>query len=287
MPRLSPDELAHRRSGMGSTDIVEALGLAPWDGAGPMRVYLAKTTDAPDATDDDRGELEWGHVMEPVILEWYQRTMGVTVLPGGPVHHREHPWIWATLDGTVVDADKNVEVKNVGSQMAHHWDAYEDDGVPRYVRAQCVIGMACSGKRACDVVAAVAGRPPHVWTVGWDAELWQLLVDGARGFWAMVQKGEAPPLDATPASKEYLRQRYPSNVDRVIVEADDATDDLGMERVELAGIIERAEARKSVIDAEIMERIGTHGGAQGSGWKMTWKLDKNGVRRQRFTGPRS
>ena len=42
MPRLTAEELAERRLGMGSTDVVEACGFAPWQGAGPMRLYCEK-----------------------------------------------------------------------------------------------------------------------------------------------------------------------------------------------------------------------------------------------------
>ena len=51
MPRLSEQERAERRNGMGSTCIVEANGLAPWKGAGPMRLYCEKMGIAsPDPT---------------------------------------------------------------------------------------------------------------------------------------------------------------------------------------------------------------------------------------------
>jgi predicted phage-related endonuclease len=246
-----------------------------------MRVYLAKTTDLQDS--DDRPELEWGHVMEPVILAWYERETGAKVLPGGQVQHRSLPWLWSTLDAKVIGAPRNVEIKNVASNMGVHWDAYSDDGVPRYVRAQVTIGMACTGATSCDVVASVGGRPPHVWTVPWDPDLGALLIRGAERFWASVVKRQAPTLDGTSASKAYLRARYPSNADRVIVPADEETDAFGKKRIELKRACDEAASEIDRLDAEIMALVGSHDGAEGDGWKMTWKIDKNGVRRQRFT----
>lgn len=287
MPRLTPDQLAARRMGLGATDVVEALGLAPWDGAGPMRLFLAKTTERPDDEAGDNGaELSWGHVMEPVLISWYEQETGRKTLPGGHVPHPTESWLWATLDASVIGESLQVEAKNVGSQFAWHWDASSEDGVPRYVRAQVTIGMACSGKRLCDVVASVGGRAPHIWTVAYDEELARLLIDGARDFWRLVEARKAPPLDATSATKEYLRAKYPSPVDRIIVEASAEVDAWGKARHEAAQMEKRAAEEKTALDARILDAVGEHDGVLGDGWKMTWKTGKDGVRRQRFTGPK-
>ncbi len=287
MPRLSPPELASRKLGMGSTDVVEALGLAPWEGAGPMRVYMAKTSLAPEDDPDEAGHLDWGHIQEPVILAWYERTTSARCLPCGQVRHPTHDWLWASLDATVLGESKNVEVKNVGSNMAAHWDSYIEDGVPRYVRAQVTIGMACSGKRSTDVVASVAGRPPHIWTVAYDEELASLLIAGAAAFWEATRNGIAPALDHTDASKAYLLAKYPSNADKIVIDADADAEALGQRRAALSIQSRGCDREIKRIDAELLARIKDHDairGVRGNGWKMTWRLNMNGDRRQRFTG---
>lgn len=284
MPRLTAEQLAERRLGMGATDVVEALGLAPWEGAGPMRVFMAKTGHDPDdAAGDNGAELEWGHILEPVILDWYERETDRKCFPGGHVPHRHEPWLWATLDATVIGEDRNVEIKNVGANMARHWDAYAEDGVPRYVRAQAIIGQACNGKRLTDVVACIGGRSPTIFTVAWDEALADLLIAGGRAFWKLVQDNTPPPLDATPSTKDYLRRKYPSNEDRVVVDAHEALEELAQERIACAKREAEAKARKAVLDAKLLAEVGARDGVQGVGWKMTWKLDRNGDRRQRFT----
>lgn len=288
MPKLSPPELSARSSGMGSTCIVEANGLAPWSGAGPMRLYCEKLgitlPDDAEEDEDDSDHLEWGHVMEPVIADWYERTRGVKLQLGGPVYSREVPNFWATLDRTVIGASKLVEVKNVGSPSLYRkWDASSPDGVPSYVRAQVTIAMDFHGARECDVVACIGGRPPHVWTVFYDDDLASLLLSGGIRFWGLVTARTPPPMDHTPASKVYLRDKYPREEDPIIVDADQDLDTLGSARAELARTAKRAAEEVARHDAEILRRIGLHTGARGNGWRMTWKIDKNGVRRQRFT----
>jgi putative phage-type endonuclease len=282
MPRLTKEELAHRKNGMGSTDVVEALGLAPWEGAGPMRVYMSKITD--DVDDGASDEMDWGHHIEPLILAWYEQKTGAKVVPGGHVPHRDHPWLWASLDGSVFGGDRNVEIKNVGANMAKHWDTYAEDGVPRYVRAQVIIGMACTGKRLCDVVASVGGRPPHIWTVAWDEELWQVMLDEASEFWHRVLDRVPPPLDHTAASKEYLRIKYPAHaVDRVIVEASSPAEMIAANRITAAQHEKRSKILKDKLDAELLDMVGTHDGLKGDTWQMTWRVGKDGKRKQRFT----
>lgn len=283
MPRLTPEQLASRKLGMGATDVVEALGLSPYEGAGPMRLFLRKTQ--PDLADDDAAEgdwLEWGHIQEPVILAWYERATGNKCVEGGHVPSLTDPWLWATLDASVMGESRIVEVKHVGSNMARHWDAYAEDGIPRYVRAQVTIGMYCSGKRLADVVASVGGRPPHVWTVEYDPELAALLVDGARAFWRNCEARVAPPLDATPATKDYLRRKYPAD-ERAMREAVGGEESLGTMRAAWAEAHKKAADTIAKLDAQLLEACADAKGIQGEGWKMTWKLGKDGKRRQRFT----
>lgn len=284
MPRLSKEELAERPNGMGATDVVEALGLSPWQGAGPMRVFLAKTSgQIEEETDPEKiAWLDWGHTLEPVLSAWYEGEKGVELLPGGHVRHREIPWLWSTLDAKA--PDRIVELKNVGSNTAHHWSVADEDGVPRYVRGQCLLGQACLGTRLTDVVASIGGRPPHVWTVAWDEELVRLLLKGATDFWMRVQSGMAPPLDATPATKEYLRRKYPSREDDAILPSTPEVDDLAAERIAHALEEKKHEARKVLLDHEILDRIGQHNGMRGEGWSMSWRVNKRtGKRQQRFT----
>ena len=283
MPRLSKAELAARHLGLGATDVVEALGLAPWQGAGPMRLYLDKTGQAEERERDPEREaaLDWGHAMETLLADWYESSRTVKTLLGGHVPHREIPWLWATLDRKA--PDRIVEIKHVGAGMAHHWDASAEDGVPRYVRAQVTIGMACLGARLCDVVADVAGRPPHVWTVAWDEELWEAIREGAARFWALVQARTPPPLDATDATKEMLRRKWPGGEDRVVLAADFLVEDIAARRVEAAIEECKWKTKKILADVELMDRVGNAQGIRGEGWSFTHKTDKSGKRRTRFT----
>jgi predicted phage-related endonuclease len=275
--------------GLGSTDIVEINGLAPWQGAGPMRVWCEKkgvlnSDDAQEVDEDRAAALEWGHVQEPVIADWYARTRGVQLMLGGHVPNPFNSRMWASLDRKVVGEPRLVEIKNVGSpRLYRHWDASDPDGVPDYVRAQVTIAMGFACADECDVVASVGGRPPHVWRVFLDVDLFRALVDEAEVFLRMLAADSPPSLDHTPASKTYLRARYPRNVEHTIVQADANMDCVGMARARAAADEAAAAKVKAHHDAILMSAIGDADGVEGTGWRMTWKCDKTGVRRSRFT----
>lgn len=294
MPRLSEQELAHRRTGMGSTCIVEACGFAPWKGAGPMRLWnekmgivSANDVEEQDDLDDDREWLEWGHIQEPVIADWYEKKRGVSLQLGGPVFAHDVPNFWATLDRTIIGANKLVEIKNVGSpRLYSHWDVSSPEGVPNYVRAQVTIAMRYSGADECDVVASVGGRPPHVWTVFYDAELGEMLHQGGLRFWQLVKDGTPPPLDHTDATRDYLRAKYPREVRGELLEATNEIDVIALER-KLAAEYEKSYGnKKRTLDAELMAKLGDAPGFRGEWGSFTWKLNAKGERASRFTPAR-
>lgn len=287
MPRLSPEEIAMRMGGMGSTDLVEvalsAKGLVPWKGASPMRVYCRKRGIMPELI-EPTAEQDWGHIQEATILAWYERETKTTVLPGGRITHPIEPWLWATLDARVLGGTRIVEVKHVGRWMAAGWNDSDAGGIPHHVRAQVVIGQACSGSTSTDVVASIGGMPPRIWRVAYDAELADMMIDAGRKFWTEHVLAEVPPeLDDSSATRAYLDAKYPK-------ERSPETRDATPEEIEIGDMllgsrqnVELEKARSGFLYAKLLERVGDGGGLHCQNWKITWKTNKSGVRTPRFT----
>lgn len=253
-----------------------------------MRVYCEKLgLSSPDDADlDDSGSdhLDWGHRQEPVIAQWYADTNRCELLPGGQIACSDYPFLWATLDRKVIGQPILVECKNVGSpHFYRHWNTSDPDGVPNYVRAQVTIALAftCAGR--CDVVASIGGRPPHIWTVWPDDKLACNLIGRALSFWTDAINRVPPPLDETDSTRAFLLSRYPENTDPRLVEASSIVDDMGRLRKKLSSRMSGDVRELQRIDNEILSSVGDCDGIRGDGWKMTWRTDKNGVRRSRFT----
>jgi len=280
VPRLSAEQRAARRNGLGTTDVIQILGIAPWEDAGPM------------------AEQAWGHAQEPVILAWYEREIAPVIPVWRTVHHPKHEWLFATLDAYAAGNERrNIEIKHRGPfGLREGWNDADPAGVPQHVRVQAVLGMAVREAPETDVVCSVAGSPPRVWRVGYDAELADRVIEDARRFWTDHIVGQRPPdLDATAATRTYLDAKYPREEDAIVVKASAEIDAIGQERVAHALAELASRNSKSVCDALLLEAIATHSGIENptqfskngcvfsDAWRMTWKTNKNGKRVPRFT----
>jgi predicted phage-related endonuclease len=252
-----------------------------------MRLYCEKLGIPHESDEDDPDRdaaLEWGHVQEEVIADWYARERSVYIFAVPPIRWPGDWPFWATLDRKCHDNSRIVEIKNVGSpRMYRHWDASSADGIPNYVRAQVTIQMCFTGIHTCDVVACVGGRPPHVWTVFYDDELAHLLLEGAKKFWRLVESDTPPTLDGSKATRAYLLHKYPQESDRVVEDCTEEEHQLAIARASASALSKKYARDMAELDAKLLSLIGNRAGIKGEEWSMTWKTDKNGNRRQRFT----
>ena len=295
--RLSAEQLAARRGGMGSTDVVEALGLAPWEGSGPMRVYAEKRgllAPEDDAEDERAQALEWGHIQEPVIARWYMQKTGLELFPCGTTWSTEpgEEWLFCTHDYAIHGGGvrKGVEIKHRNSFMSFRegWDDSDPNGIPDSVRAQVTLQMRICRYDEVDICASLGGQPPRVWTIAYDRALSDSLVADGGAFWRdRILAGVAPPVDGTSASRAYLLATYPHETDPILVDADESMNEIAHRRIQAATTCVSSEVEKRRSDDELLALIATHSGARGrvrgAGWQLTWKTDKNGRRTPRFT----
>jgi putative phage-type endonuclease len=286
MPRLTPEQIAGRRSGLGSSDIAEVVGLAPWEGASPIRLYAEKRGLLPVDDAEPSEQQELGHLLEPLLVQLYERKSKYETLPGGTVQHRAHPWAFASLDAKILGKSAALEIKLVGVGMMRHWDFGSDDGIPHYVRAQCAWAMACAELDEVHVSVLLCGTQHRVFYVRRDRELEAELLAAGETFWGLVQAGTPPPLDGTDGTRTYLEARFPSPPAELEVEADASIRGVGVARAGYAVAQSRAESNKREADAAIMSWMGERNAtvAWCPEWRATWRAGKAGGRRAfRFT----
>ena len=215
MPRLTNDQVAERRLGIGSSDIPVILGLSPYADASRAALWLEKTGAyiAPH-DDEDSQAMELGHALEPVLCEFYERQSGFRIERSGPgvesVRHPEHAWRRANLDGRIAGRRAAVEVKTVGIGMARHWDMHDDDGIPHYVRAQVAWQMHVADIDEVHVVGLIGGPTGfRAWVIRRDMALEAAIVREADAFHEAVVSGTEPELDGSDAVRAWLTERYP------------------------------------------------------------------------------
>ena len=265
MGRLSAQQIADRRLGIGSSDVATVLGLSPYQGNTPLALWLEKTGQAVEVERDDMA-LDLGHLLEPVLVGVFERQSGLTVLTKGDgvesVAHPDHPWRRANLDGRIADKRAAVEVKVVGVGMMRDWDTNTDDGIPHYVRVQVAWQMHVADLDTVFVVALIGGTTFRVFEVSRDLEIERQIVTVCEAFWSRVQSRAEPEIDGSAIARAWLNRLYPPREPEVVVtldaedEGDRDTIRLARARVVEAALEKQAKANKEYVTNALIRAMG-------------------------------
>ncbi len=253
---LTAEQIAERRSGVGSSEIAAVCGISPY--AGPHDVWSAKVYCEESI---DNVHTRFGKRLEPVLLAYYAETTGHTLdCESVTRRHPDHPWALATVDGLVVvdDGDDNirpawiVEAKTADWKVADQWGEEGTDQIPEQYLCQVQWQMFVLDLPRADVVALV-GKDWRIYTVMADAGFQAFLFVSAQQFWGYVERQELPPIDASDGCIANLGRRnrggdYVSGVDEI--------EEMVVRLAQAKADIEDAETRKKRLQAEIMAAVG-------------------------------
>src|SRR5574343_982245 len=175
-----------RRKGIGGSDVAAILGISPWKS--DYQVYLEKIGEAGPKKQNDA--MSYGLLVEPVIRQWYtNETANVFIIPHGPIASKKYPWMRATLDG-VTRAPRVIEIKTARSSQ--DWGEPGTDEIPDYYAAQVHHYMVVTEIPVCDVVVSFAGSMPVIYSVEWDQEIADMLIEREADFWRRVEERDPP-----------------------------------------------------------------------------------------------
>lgn len=281
MPRLTPEQISERRSGLGSSDVASIMGVNPY-GGNSISVFAEKMGIV--ERDPPGDEAEVGHELEPWMLAWYTRTTGQPLHLGGTCHHPTKPWAFATIDGRAEATfatlpslkARVVEVKIVGGRMMYDWNTNIDDGVPDYVRIQNVWQLGCiPDVDQVDTAACLGGTTRKIFRIDRDRDLEGLVFDRCEQFWVdyIVAKRE-PPLDHTAISRKIIEAKFPIEEPDNWIAADAHLEGLGLARIEAAKAAKTGEELRKKLDHDLRNAIGTATGIVAEYFKASWKHPK-------------
>lgn len=285
MPALTKEQKQARRHSIGSSDIAEVIGVAPWENASPVRLFAEKTGVLGDDDEEEDGEeVELGHLLEPVLIALYERESGRQTLPGGTVTHRSFPWATATLDAKIIGVSAALECKAVGIGMHRGWDLLADDGIPHYVRCQANWQMGCADLEEIHVSVLMTGTRRRIFYVPRDRELETMLFDAGAEFWRRVQAKEVPPLDGSKGTRAYLDAKYPPPPKPVEDVAPKELEEIGRGLVLAKRRAKEETTHANQLGAELMRHMGDRGLSvlKGESWRATWSIPKKAGAKRRF-----
>lgn len=269
---LTAEQLALRKTRIGSSEIGMLLGLSPH--GGPLEVFMGKTLPAHERNGE---HMEWGSTVEWSILEYHAKREGMRIERPGTLLHPDHKFICATPDGIGTGASgvpMVIEAKNVGRWMSGDWGE-EGDDCPFHFLSQvhwemgATVRLGLTGELG-HLVPAIAGEAPRKYEVRFDAELYAGLIEVAAKFVRDHLETGKPP-DASPSdTAEYIRRRYVKHDDNLL----EPTPELTALVTEVSYLRQQKKALETdLVDAEnrLKTAIGEACGVVGL---CTWKTQK-------------
>ena len=264
---MTPEQREARRSSLGASEIAAVAGIDPFRGA--WDVWAEKM--GLDIAEPVAGS-DMGHLFERPLLEYYSRQTGIALTYPETMRSPFESWMSATPDGLA--ADRVVQVKVVGKDMAYKWD----NGVPEYVVCQVQWEMIVTRRPLATVVACVGGTDYRALDIVADSEIQQSLFEIGREFWeSHVLTGAPPEPDASEACRKALSARY-RKLSGEMVPATRELIDLAYQHKRLGKQARALEAEREAIGNTLRLAIGDSSGFEWEDGRCTWKPDKNGTR---------
>ena len=181
-------ETEDRSKFIGASEVPEALGLSPYQGASPVRLAQEKLG-LIERKQIDPKLSEWGHRLQPTILRAVEDRIGVRVRESDePKFHKTENWLRARTDGVTADG-RIVEVKNYAEgRAAKYPDENSPEELPLYDLVQVAVEMACHDVEVAHFGVLFGGRDFRCYRIERDPDFEQEILNRLGKFWSFVQK---------------------------------------------------------------------------------------------------
>lgn len=244
----SPEWHALRASGIGGSDIAAICQTSPW--TSPFALWAKKTGRIEDTVGASEAA-EWGNILEPVILDQFEKRSGLTVHRDvGTWAHNDRPWQLANPDAIWEDAEGNLGIIEVKTSR------YEDDwanGVPEYYRTQVLWYAQTFGfNTTIYVVALFAGSKYRTYELTPDSFEQDNNLAEVEKFRKYLDTDTQPDFDGATSTYETVRQLHPE------IDGDSEVDlgDLWVHAANALGDEKKVSAKATEMKSRILDALG-------------------------------
>lgn len=265
-----------RHQRIGSADIPAILGISQY--ASIHDVWLKKTGLVGEEPESEA--MMHGNLIEPIVGRIYEIKKGAKLRKNNDTFaHPQFPFVTATPDFFDVESGRIIEAKVCGPRTFLQYGQEHEpaaDAVPLAVQTQVQYQMGVLGHDVADVAACFA-TSTRIYTLKFDAELFDIMLRQARRFWRLVETKTPPQVDGKEGAANMLKALFPKAVsDARPARAEE------LEAVQ-ALVAARAEQAKAEQAAELAkQRIQTMMADTEAIWsdtfRLRWKHQKNGQR---------
>lgn len=253
--------LRERRRGIGASDAPALMGLSTF--TTPFQLYREKVREDDDMVQPEQHESAyWGHVLENLVAEEFERRTGMEVFePGDGVEFwsEDHPYMRASIDRYLIGPggkmDSFLECKTRSSYAEKYWVTE----VPLDVKIQVQHTMTVTGDAHAYVAALIGGQKFVWWQLEHDPALEAEILAVESAFWNRVRRREPPPQEAKDATDLQRRFGRVDNAKRIKLS------DAFAEQIRVYDALQQekkyVEQRMASIEATIKEAMGDAGRA--------------------------
>ena len=126
---------------VGGSDVAAIFGLSPW--ITPLELWKIKKGQLKPSKSANAGQMEMGHLLEPVAAHWFGTKTGSTVTDDTNLYqHADHPYALANFDRRFVKPTGEPGILECKSCTYHKAMDWADDAIPMHYELQLRFYMA-------------------------------------------------------------------------------------------------------------------------------------------------
>lgn len=251
-----------RMTYIGGSDIAAIMGQSRWKT--PYRLWAEKTgkIEMPDLSNVE--SVEMGTRLEQFVANLFSEKTGKAVRKAPKSYsHPDYPYLVAHVDRLITGTDELLECKTCSAYKLEEWE----NKIPKEYVLQVVWYLGITGRKRGWIACLIGGQKFVYMQIDFDEELFNLMVEKAVKFWAMVQN-KIPPL-ILPEDDEVLGEIYLMHTDDMMVLQD--LNDRVAYLQEIKMHIEDLNKEKRELETELKTVIADKAGFTTDRYKVTWK----------------
>lgn len=188
--------------GIGGSEAAAAVGLSPWQT--PIELWKLKTGATPPKDLSGNAAVEQGNRMEPILRDFYMATHTEYQLDYHPydlLFQAERPWLFATLDGELVDESGRqgiLEIKTATPTGKAGWEKWANGNLPQNYYIQVLHQLLATGYDFVRLFAALYSMNGDITLREYEIERADVredldwLLEQEKEFWKKVENGIMP-----------------------------------------------------------------------------------------------
>lgn len=202
--------LAYRRLGVCGSDTGIILGLNPYRSV--LELWEDKTGQI-QIEETENNFTHFGHVLEPVIRQEFQKRTGMKVRVRNAIFQSEtDPFMLADIDGIVTEPDGSKAIFEAKTAIEYKKGEWENGRIPDSYYSQVQHYMEVTGLDRAYIACLVGGNAFYIYKIERNDEYIKWLIGKEKEFWNHVRNMSMPDVDSSKATTEYLGKTYPDGI---------------------------------------------------------------------------